>query len=47
MNIPFIHNPGSYADSAGYYLPETPFTGEIGKTYQLTVTVDGEVYEEI
>lgn len=40
-----VHNPGGYADSAGYYLPETPFTGEIGKTYQLTVTVDGEVYE--
>lgn len=42
---PFIHNPGGYADSTGYYLPVSSFTGEIGRTYHLNVTVDGEVYE--
>src|SRR5687768_1265436 len=23
--FPFVHNPGDYADSAGFYLPQTPF----------------------
>lgn len=41
----FTHNPGNLADSAGIYLPETPFTGVIGRAYKLTVTTDGEVYE--
>ncbi|MDH4091505.1 MAG: DUF4249 family protein [Cyclobacteriaceae bacterium] len=41
----FIHNPGNLADSIGFYLPEVPFTGEIGRTYKLVVTVDGEGYE--
>jgi hypothetical protein len=40
-----IHNPGNQADSAGYYLPQTPFTGEIGRTYKLEATVDGQLYE--
>lgn len=40
----FSHNPGNYEDSAGYYLPEPSFTGEIGKTYFLTVTINNEVY---
>ena len=40
--FPFIHNPGNQADSAGYYLPQTPFTGEIGRTYTLQATVDGQ-----
>lgn len=43
--IQFVHNPGNYADSTGFYLPETPFTGEIGRSYKLNVTADGEVYE--
>jgi hypothetical protein len=43
--FPFIHNPGNLADSAGYYLPEGSFTGEIGRTYSLRVTIDDEVYE--
>jgi hypothetical protein len=42
---PFVHNPGQLADSMGYYLPETPFAGEIGSTYALYVLVDGETYE--
>lgn len=41
----FVHNPGNYADSAGYYLPQTSFTGEVGKTYYLMVTIDDEIYE--
>lgn len=41
----FIHNPNNHADSAGYYLPEVPFTGQTGHTYSLTVVVDGQTYE--
>src|SRR5690242_5018759 len=41
----FVHNPNSNADSLGIYLPETPFSGEIGRTYTLTVIVDGKSYE--
>lgn len=41
----FVHNPNSHADSTGYYLPETPFTGAIGRTYTLTVVADGQTYE--
>jgi hypothetical protein len=32
------------ADSAGFYFPETPFAGEIGKSYKLRVLVDGIEY---
>jgi len=41
----FIHNPNSHPDSSGYYLPSIPFKGEIGRTYRLFVSVDGEDYE--
>jgi len=41
----FVHNPGKYADSTGYYLPEIPFTGEVGRKYTLSVTADGSLYE--
>jgi hypothetical protein len=40
----FSHNPGGEDDSVGYYLPNIPFEGEIGRSYTLTVEVDGEVY---
>ena len=40
----FSHNPENKNDSVGYYLPNLPFTGEIGRTYILTVEVDGEIY---
>lgn len=43
----FVHNPGNYADSAGYYLPDSKFIGEIGRTYTLSVTIDGQVYEGV
>jgi hypothetical protein len=42
--IIFIHNPNNHPDSAGYYLPSSPFAGEIGKTYTLLVEADGQEY---
>lgn len=41
----FLHNPGGLADSIGYYLPESDFSGEIGRTYFLSATVNGVMYE--
>jgi len=41
----FIHNPHGTEDSLGIYVPQTPFTGEIDRTYSLRVEVDGEVFE--
>ncbi|HYG18562.1 MAG TPA: DUF4249 domain-containing protein [Ohtaekwangia sp.] len=41
---PFVHNPRSHIDSAGIYVPEFPFTGEIGRTYTLNVTVGETLY---
>ena len=41
----YIHNPNNHPDSAGYYLPAVPFVGETGRTYYLTVDVNGELYE--
>jgi hypothetical protein len=43
--VTFFHNPNNHADSAGIYIPITPFTGQIGRIYTLTVNVDGEVFE--
>jgi len=39
------HNPNNQADSMGYYTPITPFVGVLGRTYHLTVNIDGERYE--
>jgi hypothetical protein len=41
----FIHNPRNHADSAGIYVPVTPFTGVIGRTYTLTVEAGGETFQ--
>jgi len=41
----FVHNPGGRVDSTGIYLPQTPFSGEVGRTYRLNVAIDGEIYE--
>jgi hypothetical protein len=41
----FIHNPRNHPDSAGIYVPEESFTGQIGTTYTLTVTAGGEIYQ--
>jgi hypothetical protein len=43
--VHYVHNPRHHVDSAGIYIPEIDFTGEIGKTYTLSVHVDGEVFE--
>lgn len=43
--ITFIHNPNSHADSAGIYIPVTPFTGQVGRTYTLTVNTGEETYQ--
>lgn len=40
----FVHNPRNHADSAGYYLPQTPFTGVVNRTYTLTVVAEGKTY---
>jgi hypothetical protein len=40
----FVHNPNSHPDSAGYYLPEVSFIGEVGKTYKLLVDVEGVAF---
>jgi len=41
----FVHNPNGVEDSAGIYIPQTPFVGSIGRTYTLRVQADGELYE--
>ena len=41
----FVHNPSNHSDSAGIYVPQIPFHGQIGRTYTLAVEVDGEQYE--
>jgi hypothetical protein len=43
--VNYTHNPRAHADSAGIYLPEVPFTGTIGRTYSLSVQVNGTTYE--
>lgn len=43
--VDFVHNPRNHQDSAGVYIPAISFAGEIGRTYTLHVTVDGELYE--
>lgn len=41
----FVHNPNGATDSLGIYLPVSPLTGVVGKTYSLRVEVEGELYE--
>jgi hypothetical protein len=45
QSFAFVHNPNNHADSAGIYIPQIPFTGEIGRTYTLRVTAGGNVFE--
>lgn len=45
--IPFTHNPGGSGDSTGFYLPSAGYAGTIGRTYTLTVVVDGQTYEAV
>lgn len=41
----YVHNPGGNEDSVGFYLPQTPFTGTVGRVYTLRVEADDEVFE--
>lgn len=41
----FVHNPRNHPDSAGYYKPVVPFKGNVGSTYKLVVSADGQVFE--
>lgn len=41
----FVHNPNNHADSAGIYIPVTPFAGVAGRTYNLKVKVGDDTYE--
>lgn len=43
--FPFAHNPTGDPSLNGIYFPVADFTGEIGRTYQLRVEADGQVYE--
>jgi hypothetical protein len=43
--VTFTHNPRNHPDSAGIYLPVTPFVGKIGRTYTLNVNADGKNFE--
>lgn len=43
--VTFVHNPNAHPDSAGYYLPQNNFIGQIGRTYTLNVVADGQSYE--
>ncbi|MBT1697465.1 DUF4249 family protein [Fulvivirgaceae bacterium PWU4] len=43
--VTFVHNPRNHADSAGIYIPQSKFTGKVGRTYTLTVDADGQRYE--
>ena len=41
----FDHYSGQDADSIGYYKPSLPLSGVVGRSYTLTVIVDGQSYE--
>ena len=40
----FQHNPRQHVDSAGYYIPMDGLTGQVGRTYSLTVTAGEKIY---
>lgn len=42
--VQLLHNPKGKSDSAGFYLPPVGFTGVVGRTYTMTVTLDGQTY---
>lgn len=42
--IQLVHNPGGSEDSVGYYLPAGDYVGVIGRTYTMTVELDGQTY---
>jgi hypothetical protein len=44
VEVPFVHNPRGSADSVGYYLPAVGYTGTIGRTYTMSVALDGQTF---
>ena len=40
----YIHNPTAFEENDGVYFSSVPFAGEAGKTYALSVSVDGATY---
>lgn len=40
----FVHNPSDNPDEDGFYYPLNAFQGQIGRTYSLSVEVDGTEY---
>jgi hypothetical protein len=42
--LEYVHNPNNSEDSLGYYFPANAFAGEIGRTYELSVVVDGTTF---
>lgn len=42
--VRYLHNPDNLPELEGVYLPENEYAGVIGRTYTMTVTVDGEQY---
>lgn len=43
--IVFSHNPRGSSDSIGYYVPSTSYAGTVGRTYTMSVLVDGRTYQ--
>jgi len=43
----YNHNPLNKEEHKGLYFSETPFAGEVGKKYTLSVTVDGITYTAV
>lgn len=43
--VPFVHNPSGKIETRGYYFDNTNFVGQPGRTYRLSVQVEGEIYE--
>ncbi|HZY80549.1 MAG TPA: DUF4249 domain-containing protein [Cyclobacteriaceae bacterium] len=43
----FTHNPRGSADSVGYYIPSKNYVGVVGRTYTLSVSVDGNTYGSV
>lgn len=42
--VTFVHNPIGSADSIGYYVPTGNYVGVVGRTYTLSVSLEGRTY---
>jgi hypothetical protein len=45
IQVSFAHNPSNVTSQLGYYFPNQNFKGSLGRTYNLTIIVDGQKYE--